>query len=66
MDLQTPSPTTTRRLVPHNEAAAILCISPRTLRALCGEGKISVVRVSKRRVAFDPADLEKYITAQRR
>lgn len=66
MDRSTALPMTRRPLLPLNDAARILCVSPRTLRALCAEGKIQVVRVSARRIAIDPDDLDRYISDQRR
>lgn len=54
-----------RVLIPQKEAAHRLSISERTFRSLVTEGKIPVVRVSTRRVAIDPADLDAYIDRQR-
>lgn len=54
-----------RRLIHLTEAAQILGISLRTLRALMGRGALPFVRPSARRVAIDVRDLERYIDAQR-
>lgn len=43
------------------DAARQLAIGGRTLRALVAAGIIPVVRVSRRRLAIDPADLAAYV-----
>ncbi len=48
------------------EAANELSVSVRTLRTLISLGRISVVRVSSRRVAIDPRDIRSYIERQRK
>lgn len=47
-------------------AAKFLTISVRTLKALTAQGAIPAIRVSPRRIAFDPRDLNAYIERQRR
>ena len=43
------------------EAAALLHISPRTLRALRSEGKIRYVRLTPRRIGYTPQQIADYI-----
>lgn len=54
-----------RRLITLPEAAEILGISLRTLRALMDRGALPFIRPSARRVAIDVRDLDRYIDAQR-
>ena len=51
-------------LLTEAEAATALHVSPRTLRALRGDGKIRYVRISPRVVAYTTADIEEYIERQ--
>ena len=52
-------------LLPLHTASQILSISTRTLRVLIEKGAIPVIRVSPRRVAIHPNDLDAYIAQQR-
>jgi excisionase family DNA binding protein len=52
-------------LLPCHAAAALLSISPSTLRRLARQGHIAFVRVSPGRVAFERAELERYIARRR-
>jgi hypothetical protein len=54
-----------RPLWPLPHTAKVLNLSERTLKSLVARGAIKVVRVSPRRIAFDPADVGRYIDAQR-
>jgi excisionase family DNA binding protein len=54
-------PTRRDPLVPLRAAASRLSISLRTLRVLIAAGSLPVIRVSPRRLAIDPVDLEHYI-----
>lgn len=60
-----PNDTDTRRLRSFSEVHRQLNVSPRTLRSLMAASAISFIRVSPRRIAFDPADVEAYIARQR-
>lgn len=55
----------TERLLTLQDAARQLAIGGRTLRALVAAGIIPVVRVSRRRLAIDPADLAVYVAKRR-
>ncbi len=50
------------RLLTIHEAAKRLTVSARTLRTLIAMDKLPVVRVSARRVAIHPADLDTYVS----
>jgi excisionase family DNA binding protein len=52
-------------LVDTRHAAALLCLSPRTLWTLQNCGEIPVVRIG-RAVRFDLRDLERWIESQKR
>lgn len=54
------------RLLKIPEAAERLSVSVRTLRALIESGKLPVIRISSRRVAVDPSDIDRYIAQQRK
>ncbi len=54
-----------RRLITSKEAAKYLCISERTLWQLSKDGKIPIVRVKKRVVRYDIADLGAFIEQQK-
>ena len=47
------------------EAARFLAISPRTLWGLTKDGQIPAVRVGKRGVRYDPADLKAWADSQK-
>lgn len=47
------------------DAARMLAISERTLWGLTNEGKVASVQIG-RSVRYDPADLRKFIAAQRK
>jgi|GEM_PF-7008784 len=51
-------------LLPGPQAAAYLTIGTRTLKGLVAAGKVPVVRVSSRRVAFRIADLDAYVASR--
>lgn len=55
-----------RDLLNREAAARRICVSVRTLDTLVAAGRIPVIRVSPRRVAFDPADLDRYVARHRR
>ena len=55
-----------RPLLPLPVAAIYLSLGLRTLKTLIAAGKIPVVRVSPRRIAIDPRDLDAYVDQQRR
>lgn len=50
-------------LIPYPHAAAYLSIGPRSLKGLVAAGKVRVVQVSARRVAFRLCDLDAYIAS---
>ena len=50
-----------RVLLGLSDAAYRLSLSRRTLQSLIAQKKIPVVRVSPRRIAIDPTDLDRYI-----
>ena len=52
-------------LLTFDEAAAQLTVSRRTLYKIIMSKKISVVRISNRRVAIRPADLDAFVLRQR-
>ena len=54
-----------RPLMPLPTAAEYLSVGLRTLKSLIAAGEIPVVRVSPRRVAIDPLDLDAYIQSRR-
>ena len=54
-----------RRLLPIHEAAEVLSISERTFRGLIAARKIATIRVSNRRLAIRPEDLESYVARRR-
>ena len=54
----------TARLLRPREAARILAISPRKLWSLTASGELTAVRIG-RAVRYDPADLRKWIEAQK-
>ena len=53
------------RLLTITEAAERITVSSRTLRTLIAMRKIPIVRVSARRVAIHPADLDAFIARRR-
>jgi hypothetical protein len=57
---------TAPELIPEDEAARRLLISPRTLRDLRAKGKIRYVRPSPRVVGYRPEDLTEYLENQAR
>lgn len=59
------SDTTTPRLLRPKEAAEMLAISERTLWGLTASGQIGSIRVGKRSVRYDVADVQAFITRQR-
>ena len=48
------------------EAAEYLAIAPRTLRTLVALGRLPVIKVTERRIAFSRDDLDRYIDSRRR
>lgn len=54
-----------RELWPSHRAAQYLTVSIRTLQTLVASGALVAVRVSARRLAFDPRDLEAYVDERR-
>ncbi len=48
------------------EAARYLSIASRTLRSLVAMGRVPVIKVTGRRIAFCRHDLDRYIDARRR
>lgn len=54
-------PADLRPLLTVTEAAAILRLSVRTVRSMIAQGSIPVVRLSVRRLAIRPLDLESWI-----
>jgi excisionase family DNA binding protein len=60
-----PAPRELPTLVTVADAARLLAVSLRTLRAIIAAGQLSVVRVSSRRIAIDTADLAEFIERRR-
>ena len=52
-------------LLTEQEAAAMLHVSPRTLRDLRSKGMIRYIRLSPRKIAFTPDDIAEYIDKHR-
>ena len=65
MSLITDSRPSRDPLLSIRDAARRLNVGLRTMRALIASGAISAVRVSARRLAIDPVDLEAYIASRR-
>ncbi|MCA9315763.1 MAG: helix-turn-helix domain-containing protein [Planctomycetes bacterium] len=61
-----PAPQPARPLLPLPQAATYLSIGLRTLKGLIAAGELPIVRVSPRRVAIDPRDLDAYVASRRR
>ena len=54
-----------RPLMPLAAVAEHLSLGLRTVKALVATGELKVVRVSKRRLAVDPRDLDHFVASRR-